>query len=101
MLLNLMHNLNLSSIAYDLHVLAQGKFEDSNAEAKKIFQIDTFEGIRMEYQRGLNNSFGVSHVAHFGGSPESPATYEFCANFSKDKVFEDCLVHGHFGSTLT
>ena len=64
----------------------QGKFEDVNAEAKKIFQIDTFEGIRMEYQRGLNNSFGVSHVAHLGASPESPATYEFSANYSQDKV---------------
>jgi hypothetical protein len=64
----------------------QGKFEDVNAESKKIFQIDTFEGARVEYQRGLNNSFGVSHVAHLGGSPDSPATYEFCANFSQDKV---------------
>jgi hypothetical protein len=40
----------------------------------------------MEYQRGLNNSFGVSHVAHLASSPESPATYEFSANFSQDKV---------------
>jgi hypothetical protein len=42
----------------------------------------------MEYQRGLNNSFGVSHVAHLGSSPESPATYEFSANFSQDKVLK-------------
>lgn len=40
----------------------------------------------MEYQRGLNNSFGVSHVAHLGANPESPATYEFSANYSHDKV---------------
>lgn len=40
----------------------------------------------MEYQRGLNNSFGVSHVAHLGASPDSPATYEFSANYSHDKV---------------
>lgn len=39
----------------------------------------------MEYQRGLNNSFGVSHVAHLGSSPDSPATYEFSANYSQDK----------------
>lgn len=63
-----------------------GKFEDVNAESRKIFQIDTFEGIKVEYQRGLNNNFGVSHVAHFGASPDSPSSYEFCSNYSQDKV---------------
>lgn len=45
----------------------QGKFEDIGAEARKVFMIDSFEGIKAEYQRGLSNSFGVSHSVCYAG----------------------------------
>mmetsp|Transcript_1144 Transcript_1144/g.2477 ORF Transcript_1144/g.2477 Transcript_1144/m.2477 type:complete len:295 (-) Transcript_1144:475-1359(-) len=62
-----------------------GKFEDIGAEARKVFQVDTFEGIKAEYQRGLSNSFGVSHTIHLSPGADQPSSYEFGANYSQGK----------------
>lgn len=93
---------------------AQGKFEDIGAEARKVFQIDSFEGIKAEYQRGLSNSFGVSHTVctqrqplradsyppltplppsqiHLQPNAETPGQYEFGANYSAGKVCDPTL----------
>ena len=45
-------------------VLEQGKFEDISIEANKIFLLDTFEGVRIDWQRPLSNAFGVNHLLH-------------------------------------
>ena len=65
---------------------SQGKFEDINADSRKIFMLDSFEGMRFEYQRGLSNSFGVSHILHLQPAQDNYGTYDFSANFSQGKV---------------
>lgn len=48
--------------------------------------LDTFEGMRFEYQRGLSNSFGVSHIMHLQPAQDNYGTYDFSANFHNGKV---------------
>ncbi|KAJ1490545.1 eukaryotic porin/Tom40, partial [Baffinella frigidus] len=62
-----------------------GKFEDIGSDSRKIFMLDSFEGMRFEYQRGLSNSFGVSHILHLQPAQDNYGTYDFSANFSQGK----------------
>ncbi len=64
----------------------QGKYEDVNQEAKKIFALNTFEGLRLEYQRGLSQSFGVGHNIALQPAADQFGTYDFAANYSNGKV---------------
>jgi len=62
-----------------------GKFEDVNAEARKMFTLNSFEGLRLEYQRGLSQSFGVGHNINLQPAQDQFGTYDFAANFSSGK----------------
>lgn len=60
-----------------------GKFEDLSSEANKLFTLDTFEGIRLDWQRGLSNAFGVNHLLHLQPAADQYGTYHFGANFAE------------------
>ena len=64
----------------------QGKFEDISQESNKIFHLDTYEGIMINFQRGLSNSFMIDHAMHLQPSAEQYGTYHFGANFAEGKV---------------
>ncbi|EKX33332.1 hypothetical protein GUITHDRAFT_166503 [Guillardia theta CCMP2712] len=62
-----------------------GKFEDISQESNKIFHLDTYEGIMINFQRGLSNSFMIDHAMHLQPSAEQYGTYHFGANFAEGK----------------
>jgi len=62
-----------------------GKFEDMSNEANKIFLLDTFEGVRIDWQRPLSNAFGVSHLLHLQPAADTYGTYHFGANFAENQ----------------
>ena len=47
-------------------MIIQGKFEDMSAEATKLFMLDTFEGVRLDWQRPMGGAgnFAVNHLLH-------------------------------------
>ena len=51
-----------------------------------MFMLNTFEGMRLEYQRGLSPSFGVGHNVCLQPSADQFGTYDFAANFQQGKV---------------
>ena len=59
-----------------------GKFEDISAEANRIFLLETFEGVRVDWQRPLSNAFGVNHLLHLQPSQDTYGSYHFGANFA-------------------
>ena len=62
-----------------------GKFEDISAEANRIFLLETFEGVRVDWQRPLSNAFGVNHLLHLQPSQDTYGSYHFGANPGKEE----------------
>lgn len=65
-----------------------GKFEDMSAEATKLFMLDTFEGVRLDWQRPMGGAgnFAVNHLLHLQPSADTYGTYHFGANLAEGQT---------------